>query len=519
MDVNAESASLGKALESSLFAVMMDFNAPQEARDAADRTLQQLLGDHLQSAIRDFQTGALHILDLVNELSIAAKALSGHALTGAETQLPALLTRAQELQRHFHDAEGMRTTHTSQQEADAVHDDKQSLAPPPTTQPLPPVSATGPVLVSPTPRKDTNYQVLADEYVRFFAGAGIKSAAQASVAELAAWAAKFKPRYEKVGGPLLIPWWFIAGIHMLESSFNFDTHLHNGDPLSARTFRVPAGRPEVWNPPTDWESSALDALRGRRELANQPDWCLPRALYRWEAYNGFGYRPRGVASPYLWSLSTIYGKGKFVGDGVFDANAESKQCGAATLLKFLHDKGEVELRLDFVDEGETALPDPVKTEADQALQASQPVVGPPPAADGSFEAFLTAALPGLKHFKPSEFLMMGSGTDNTPPPKELWPNAVDLARVLDELRSRLNQPIVLTCIYRNEAHNARIGGVQGSQHCQFRAADFVAKGGGPSDWAAILKQMRTEKFFQGGIGVYSNFVHVDTRGWNADWLG
>jgi uncharacterized protein YcbK (DUF882 family) len=115
--------------------------------------------------------------------------------------------------------------------------------------------------------------------------------------------------------------------------------------------------------------------------------------------------------------------------------------------------------------------------------------------------------------------MMGSGTDNTPPPKPLWPNAIELARVLDELRSRLNQPIVLTCIYRNEEHNARVGGVQGSQHCQFRAADFVAKGGSPSDWAAVLNQMRNEKFFQGGIGTYSNFVHVDTRGWNTQWQG
>src|SRR5262249_21234864 len=160
------------------------------------------------------------------------------------------------------------------------------------------------VLVAPAPRHDTDYHALADEYVRFFTGADYKSAeAQHDVAELAARALNFKPRYESVGGPLLIPWWFIAAVHMLEASFNFATHLHNGHPLRPRTVNSPAGRPAVWNPPSDWESSARDALQ-RRKLDNESDWCLPRALYRWEAYNGFGYRQFGVASPYLWSLST-----------------------------------------------------------------------------------------------------------------------------------------------------------------------------------------------------------------------
>jgi hypothetical protein len=38
-------------------------------------------------------------------------------------------------------------------------------------------------------------------------------------------------------------------------------------------------------------------------------------LYRFEANNGFGYRKRSVATPYLWSYSDHYDKGKFVADG------------------------------------------------------------------------------------------------------------------------------------------------------------------------------------------------------------
>ncbi len=53
----------------------------------------------------------------------------------------------------------------------------------------------------------------------------------------------YRSRYESVADTLGIPWYFIAAIHNMESSQNFSKHLHNGDPLNARTRHVPAGRP------------------------------------------------------------------------------------------------------------------------------------------------------------------------------------------------------------------------------------------------------------------------------------
>src|SRR5271167_4393505 len=50
-------------------------------------------------------------------------------------------------------------------------------------------------------------------------------------------------RYQSVAAPLGIPWYFVAVIHNMECSLNFNTQLHNGDPLTARTVHVPAGRP------------------------------------------------------------------------------------------------------------------------------------------------------------------------------------------------------------------------------------------------------------------------------------
>ncbi|MER9240906.1 DNA/RNA non-specific endonuclease [Mesorhizobium sp. M0633] len=144
----------------------------------------------------------------------------------------------------------------------------------------------------------------------------------------------FRSRYEKVSSVLDIPWWFIGVTHALEGSFNFKGHLHNGDPLSARTVQVPKGRPKKWNPPNDWESSAVDALT-MKGYASQTDWSVERALYRFEAYNGWGYRSRGINTPYLWSFSNHYTKGKYVKDGKYDPSAVSKQCGAAVMLKAL----------------------------------------------------------------------------------------------------------------------------------------------------------------------------------------
>ena len=64
-------------------------------------------------------------------------------------------------------------------------------------------------------------------------------------------------------------------------------------------------------------------------------------LHRLEAYNGFGYRRSGRASPYLWSFSNLFTSGKFVADGRFDQKAKSQQCGAAVMLKLLDLAGEL----------------------------------------------------------------------------------------------------------------------------------------------------------------------------------
>lgn len=149
--------------------------------------------------------------------------------------------------------------------------------------------------------------------------------------------------YEQVTEETCVPWYFVAIVHGMECGFDITAHLHNGDSLKKKTWQVPAGRPDPWNPPNDWVSSAVDAMKVDK-FHEKADWDLAKMLYRWEAYNGWRSRVlKGIKTPYLWSFSNHYTKGKFVADGVWDQNAVSKQCGAAVMLKSLVEQGSVKV--------------------------------------------------------------------------------------------------------------------------------------------------------------------------------
>ena len=153
-----------------------------------------------------------------------------------------------------------------------------------------------------------------------------------------------KSQYKSVERETGIPWFFIAAIHSLESSLNFNAHLHNGDPLTGKTTHVPAGRIPGKNPPYNWQESAVDALEFNG-TTDWHDWSIAGICYRFEKYNGFGYRLYylEVKSPYLWSFSNHYTQGKYASDGKFDRNLVSKQCGAMVLLKQMEARGEITL--------------------------------------------------------------------------------------------------------------------------------------------------------------------------------
>ena len=180
------------------------------------------------------------------------------------------------------------------------------------------------------------------EYQSLFDTCQANAPKRAEVDRLATRLLANRARYGDVGDELGIPWQVIAVIHSMECAQDFRLHLHNGDPLSARTTHVPKGRPADGEPPFDWEESAADALN-LRKLPDWDDWSVPGMLYCLEGYNGWGYRRYhpDVKSPYLWAASNHYVSGKYIADGTWSSTAVSAQCGAATLLRRLAEKGAV----------------------------------------------------------------------------------------------------------------------------------------------------------------------------------
>lgn len=139
---------------------------------------------------------------------------------------------------------------------------------------------------------------------------------------------KSKEKYQKVSEAVQVPFWVIAGIHFRESSLNFNANMVNGQHLGQVTTIVPKGL----GPWKTWEQAAVDAFKRRKY---DPSWSVAQWLDFCEAYNGMGYRKRGITSPYVWAYTNQSAEfGKFVKDGVFDPNHEVTRPGIAALLEY-----------------------------------------------------------------------------------------------------------------------------------------------------------------------------------------
>jgi lysozyme family protein len=146
-----------------------------------------------------------------------------------------------------------------------------------------------------------------------------------------------KDKYMEVQRLSGVPWQMVAVIHVREAGEldigRWKGVLHNGEKIigtGRKTRLVPAGR----GPFDDWVLAAVDALR-LKGFDKITSWPISRILWALEPYNGYGYRNKGLRSPYLWASTNHQQKGKYVSDGVFDPNVVDTQIGCAALLKYL----------------------------------------------------------------------------------------------------------------------------------------------------------------------------------------
>jgi len=139
--------------------------------------------------------------------------------------------------------------------------------------------------------------------------------------------------------------------------------------------------------------------------------------------------------------------------------------------------------------------------------------------NGSYSTYLAGLQ--LRHFAPSEITSQSKrqrgAVKNSLPPPELFSRIVPTLWVVDILRERLGYPLTITSAFRNEQYNNACGGAPRSTHLANQALDIIpVKGKVDELWLAAM-DLRNGGGFRGGVGRYSSFVHIDTRGKNATW--
>ncbi|MGB1129241.1 MAG: D-Ala-D-Ala carboxypeptidase family metallohydrolase [Haloferula sp.] len=107
---------------------------------------------------------------------------------------------------------------------------------------------------------------------------------------------------------------------------------------------------------------------------------------------------------------------------------------------------------------------------------------------------------------------------NMLPPKHMWKNMAPTLKAVDKVGAQLGRPVKeVVSAYRSPAYNRRCAGAsRGSWHQANVAVDVKFP---VSSWTVskTSRSLRSRGLFRGGVGHYSGFTHIDTRGHNVDW--
>ncbi|MBS0124994.1 glycoside hydrolase family protein [Thetidibacter halocola] len=129
----------------------------------------------------------------------------------------------------------------------------------------------------------------------------------------------------------------------------------------------------------------------------------------------------------------------------------------------------------------------------------------------------TATTASSAHFTLAEF----ASRDGAATPTGTIGNIQVVMNQLEILRAELGgKAITIVSGYRSPAHNSAVGGATRSQHLCGRAADIRVEDHTPQQVHAKIEELiGSGRMQQGGLGLYSSFVHYDTRGTRARWTG
>jgi lysozyme family protein len=179
------------------------------------------------------------------------------------------------------------------------------------------------------------FPALEKSYVDLASRATIVPARERELALACESLIKDKAIYQRVEGLTHVPAAVLMALAEREMTGNLHCYLGNGQRLTMRTTLVPKGRGPFPDSADGFVEGCVDALHldGLDQVYKMAGaWSVARFCYESEAWNGFGYRARGLPSPYVFGATTVQRPGKFIRDGVFNASVEDPQLGTLALV-------------------------------------------------------------------------------------------------------------------------------------------------------------------------------------------
>ena len=129
----------------------------------------------------------------------------------------------------------------------------------------------------------------------------------------------------------------------------------------------------------------------------------------------------------------------------------------------------------------------------------------------------------LKSIDPAQFIASHAkerrGVWNTLPPRSDWKRMGYVLKVVDRIAKEMNvKEVEVISAYRSDAYNSCCyGAKKGSWHKENVAVDVSFANTRPSRVTRTSRELRKLGLFNGGVGGYRNFTHIDARGFNAAW--
>jgi len=178
------------------------------------------------------------------------------------------------------------------------------------------------------------FKSMKNGYANMWASCELQAKDTVLCKKVAAGIIKDRARYEAVSAKTGVPWEWIACVHQRESGRNWKAVLHNGQKIVG-TGKKTTIEPKDRGPFATWEEAAIDALEydGQTKVK---DWSVPRMLYEFEEYNGWGYLKHGENSPYVWASTNHEQLGKYTSDGKYNSKVDDVQLGCAAVLKSIY---------------------------------------------------------------------------------------------------------------------------------------------------------------------------------------